>query len=85
MAPLFANQSCDPFLSKSCLYVIEFYIQYAVNASDAADYQKTLEFFKKKNIRLTICNTDHDDYGKSTGAGALGIWTHHLKSIEILD
>ena len=30
-------------------------------------------------------NTGHDYLGKSTGAGALGIWTHGMKDISFLD
>lgn len=85
MAPFFANQSCDPYLPKSAECVIGSYIQYAVNAGDASDYQKTLDFTKKNNIRLVVRNTGHDYIGKSTGAGAVGIWTHNMKDIEILD
>ncbi|KAJ4178346.1 hypothetical protein NW755_013271 [Fusarium falciforme] len=36
------------------------------------------------NLRLVIRNTGHDFLGKSTGAGSLNIWTHHLKNIELL-
>lgn len=33
-----------------------------------------------------MLNTSHPSYsGKSTGAGALAIWTHHLKDIRIFD
>ena len=31
-----------------------------------------------------IKNTGHDFSGKSGGAGALSIWTHHLKVIQFL-
>lgn len=31
-----------------------------------------------------IKNTGHDLLGKSTGSGALGIWTHNLKSIDFI-
>lgn len=85
MAPFFANQSCDPFLPQNARCVIGSYIQYAVNATGASDYQKTIEFVQKHNIRLTIRNTGHDYNGKATGAGAVGIWTHHMKSITITD
>jgi hypothetical protein len=34
---------------------------------------------------LVIRNTAHDWLGKSTGAGALGLRTYNLKSIEVLD
>jgi FAD/FMN-containing dehydrogenase len=56
-----------------------------VNAGGASDYQKTIEFTKKNSIRLVVRNTGHDYIGKSTGAGAVGIWTHNLRNIEILD
>jgi FAD/FMN-containing dehydrogenase len=32
-----------------------------------------------------VRNTGHDYNGKSTGAGALGIWTHNLKNLTIRD
>ena len=32
--------------------------------------------------RFVARNTGHDFLGKSVGAGALGLWTHHLKGIE---
>ena len=34
--------------------------------------------------QLVVKNTGHDFSGKSTGAGALGIWTHHLKEIDYI-
>ncbi|KAK2745697.1 hypothetical protein FQN57_003594 [Myotisia sp. PD_48] len=84
MAPFFANQSCDPFL-KDGQCVIGSYVQYAVAASSACDVKKTVAFAKSHNIRLVVRNTGHDYYGKSTGAGALAVWTHRLKGIELLD
>lgn len=85
MASFFANQSCDPFLPPDSQCILGTYVQYAVDAQDAADYQRTIELTRSHNIRLVIRNTGHDYLGKSTGAGAVAIWTHHLKSIEILD
>jgi hypothetical protein len=85
MAPFFANRSCDPFYPKGYQCVVGAYIQYAVNASTASDYQQTIAFAKSHNIRLVIRNTGHDYFGKSTGPGALGIWTHYLKDIEVLN
>lgn len=32
----------------------------------------------------TLRNTGHDFVGRSTGAGALSVWTHHLKNFEFL-
>jgi hypothetical protein len=85
MAAFFANSSCDPFTSPSAQCVVGSYVQYTVNATSARDYQRALEFVQEHNIRLVIRNTGHDYYGKSTGAGALGIWTHNLKDMKVLD
>jgi FAD/FMN-containing dehydrogenase len=85
MAPYFANLSCDPFTPRSSRCIVGTYVQYAVNASSAAEYQATLEFAQSHNIRLVIRNTGHDFLGKSTGYGALAIWTHNIKSVTTLD
>ncbi|KAF9876186.1 FAD binding domain-containing protein [Colletotrichum karsti] len=85
MAAFFANQSCDPFLQPSDRCIIGTYVQYAVKAASAADYSATIKFAQENNIRLVIRNTGHDYLGKSTGAGALALWTHHLKDIKVLD
>ncbi|EMC98973.1 hypothetical protein BAUCODRAFT_65846 [Baudoinia panamericana UAMH 10762] len=82
MAPFFANQSCDPFTPPSAQCVIGTYVQYAVNVSSPADVIAGIAFATLFNIRLVIRNTGHDYNGKSTGAGALGLWMHHLKNIS---
>ncbi|KAL1646202.1 Zinc finger E-box-binding homeobox 1 [Didymella pomorum] len=81
MAPFFANQSCDPFQPRERPCELGNYVRYAVDASGPADVQKAIAFAASKNIRLVIRNTGHDYLGRSTGAGSLGIWTHHLKEI----
>lgn len=55
---------------------------YAANVTSAEDVRKVLDFTQRRNIRLVIRNTGHDYIGKSTGAGAVTLWTHHLKSID---
>ncbi|OTA53870.1 FAD binding domain-containing protein [Hypoxylon sp. EC38] len=85
MAPFFANMSCDPFTPRNAQCVIGSYVQYAINTSSIDDYRSALTFVRKHNIRLVIRNTGHDYMGKSTGAGALAIWTHHLKNITAQD
>ncbi|KAH6641401.1 hypothetical protein F5144DRAFT_545454 [Chaetomium tenue] len=82
MAPFFANQSCDPFTSQSKPCTLGNYVVYAVEAESAADIVATVKFAKKNNIRFVIRNTGHDYLGRSTGAGALSVWTHKLKGIE---
>lgn len=85
MAAFFANESCDPFTSRDAQCIIGSYVQYAVNATGASDYIATLDFTRQRNIRLVIRNTGHDYLGRSTGAGAIALWTHHLKDITVLD
>ncbi|KAK6213639.1 fad binding domain-containing protein [Colletotrichum tabaci] len=85
MAPLFANASCDPFTSRDVPCALGNYVSYAVDASGPADVQAALRFADQHNVRLVVRNTGHDYNGRSTGAGALAVWTHHLKGAEIID
>ncbi|KAL8695331.1 MAG: hypothetical protein Q9224_003420 [Gallowayella concinna] len=85
MAPFFANQSCDPFQPRSAPCMLGNYINYAINVTKRSDISKGVEFATRHNIRLVIRNTGHDFNGKSTGAGSLGIWTHHLKDLRFFD
>lgn len=85
MAPFFANRSCDPFTPRSADCVIGTYVQFTVNVSSAADVAAGIKFANDRNIRIVIRNTGHDYNGKSTGAGALGLWVHNLKDIKIKD
>lgn len=84
MAAWFANDSCNPFATPSSHCVSNAYVKYAVNATGVTDFQATLAFATKNNIRLVIRNTGHDFFGKSTGAGALALWTLSLKDIEVI-
>lgn len=85
MAPFYANLSCDPYTPREAQCIIGTYVRYAVNATSAEDYRLTFAFAQERNIRLVIRNTGHDYFSKSTGAGALALWTHHLQDIAILD
>ncbi|KAL9117519.1 MAG: hypothetical protein Q9187_005943, partial [Circinaria calcarea] len=85
MAPIFANASCDPFTPKTLRCTLGNYVDYAINVSNPADILRGIAFAKSKNIRFVIRNTGHDYLGKSTGSGALSVWTHHLKTVEFLD
>ncbi|KAL4960182.1 FAD-dependent oxidoreductase [Aspergillus stella-maris] len=85
MAPFFANGSCDPFhpVEKPC--TLDNYVVYAVNVTKHEHVSKAIQFAKEHNLRTVIRNTGHDYNGKSTGAGALAIWMHNVKDIEIKD
>ncbi|RMZ37648.1 hypothetical protein AFCA_001903 [Aspergillus flavus] len=85
MAPWFTNGTCDPYHPVSQPCTLGNFVRYAVNVSTPAHVAKTLQFANEHNIRFVIRNTGHDYNGKSTGAGALSVWTHHLKGIEFKD
>lgn len=61
------------------------YVYYSVNVSTIAHVQAAIKFAKSNNIRFVIRNTGHDFMGKSTGYGALSIWTHHVLGMEIIE
>lgn len=84
MAYLFTNDTCNPFSAADRGCTLGNLIAYAVNATSTSDIQQTLAFVKEHNVRLVIRNTGHDYNGKSTGAGALGLWLHHLDELEYL-
>ena len=84
MSYLFTNNSCNPFLPEGTGCTLGNLVSYAVNASSTKDIQQTLAFAQTNNIRLVIRNTGHDYNGKSTGAGALGLWLHHLDSLQFV-
>ncbi|RMZ66108.1 FAD binding domain-containing [Pyrenophora seminiperda CCB06] len=84
-APIFARSSCNPFTPKDKKCLMGNYVHYAVRVAGADDIAATILFAKKHNIRLVIRNTAHDYMGRSTGAGALAIWTHFLKDVTIVD
>ncbi|KAL9089694.1 MAG: hypothetical protein Q9159_002422 [Coniocarpon cinnabarinum] len=85
MQQIFANQSCDPFQIRSSRCIIGSYAVYTVNATTPEDVSRAIWFATYFNIRIVIKNTGHDYQGKSTGAGSLGIWVHHMKDISFLD
>jgi hypothetical protein len=85
MAPLFANNSCNIFAPEDTSCTLGGLVSFAVNATSASDFQKTIQFVRRHNIRLVIRNTGHDYNGKSTGSGALAIWTHDMKYQELVD
>lgn len=83
--PMFANASCDPFTPRNTTCSFGNYVRYAVNVTGPEDIAATIKFADEKNVRLVIRNTGHDYVGRSTGAGALALWTHNLKGIEVMN
>ncbi|KAF5667299.1 putative isoamyl alcohol oxidase [Fusarium heterosporum] len=85
MAPLFANQTCDPFQPRNRPCNLGNYARYTVNATSAEHIISAIDFAREKNIRFVIRNTGHDYLGRSIGAGSLAVWTHYLKSTEVVE
>jgi hypothetical protein len=82
MQTYFANQSCDPFTDRSKPCTLGNYVSYSLKATEHKDVIEALKFAKANNIRVIVRNTGHDYLGRSTGAGALAIWTQALKNIS---
>ena len=85
MSPIFSNNTCHWATNISTPCLIGNYPYMAVNVSSAEEIATTVKFAAEKNVRLNIKNTGHDFLGRSTGAGALSVWTYHLKSVEVFD
>lgn len=82
MWPLYEGRSCMPTDDPSGECTVGGYSSYAVNVSNVAQIQLAVNFARNAGLRLVVKNTGHDFNGKSTGAGALSIWTHNLKDIK---
>jgi FAD/FMN-containing dehydrogenase len=82
MQSYFANQSCDPFTDRSKPCTLGNYVSYSVKATENSHVVAALAFAKENNVRVLVRNTGHDFLGRSTGAGALAIWTQDLKKIS---
>lgn len=82
MQSYFANQTCSPFTPRTTPCTLGNYVSYAIKATSHADITAALSFARAKKIRVLVRNTGHDFLGRSTGAGALAIWTQDLKTIS---
>lgn len=54
---------------------------YYVDVRDASHISATLRFAHAHNIRISVKNTGHDFFGRSSVPNTLAIWTHNLDSI----
>ncbi|KAI1743716.1 putative 6-hydroxy-D-nicotine oxidase [Xylaria scruposa] len=85
MSPLYQGKTCMPQNGNDSTCDIGGFPSYAVNISSVAQIQLAINFARNTNVRLVVKNTGHDFLGKSTGASALSIWTHNLKSIDYIE
>ncbi|KAL2753033.1 hypothetical protein ACRALDRAFT_2141444 [Sodiomyces alcalophilus JCM 7366] len=81
----FQNQSCVPHTDRSTPCDLGNYASYSINVSSVDHVIAGLDFAERNNVRLVIKNSGHDFYGKSTGKGALALWTRHLDHKEIIE
>jgi FAD/FMN-containing dehydrogenase len=55
---------------------------YYVDVRNASHISATLKFAHTHNIRISIKNTGHDFFGRSSVPNSLAIWTHNLKNLD---
>lgn len=84
MSPLYQGQTCLPQNGNTSTCTIGGHPSYVVKITNVAQIQLALNFARNLNLRLVVHNTGHDFLGKSTGAGALSVWTHNLKNINFI-
>ncbi|KAK8110233.1 uncharacterized protein PG998_006690 [Apiospora kogelbergensis] len=86
MWPLFQGLTCLPqnagVAGKTC--ELGGSPVHVINVTTVADVQLAVNFARNTGVRLVVRNTGHDYIGKSTGAGSLSIWTHHLKDLDFI-
>ncbi|KAH7303071.1 hypothetical protein B0I35DRAFT_415412 [Stachybotrys elegans] len=86
MNPLFLNNTCTPYESvnpSSC--TLGNLAEYSINVTSAADAIAGVKFARTHRIRLVVKNTGHDYLGRSTGQGALSLWTHNLQDSALIE
>ncbi|KAJ5121848.1 FAD linked oxidase N-terminal [Penicillium atrosanguineum] len=55
---------------------------YYVDIREPSHISAALKFAKTHNIRISIKNTGHDYYGRSSVPNTLAIWTHNLDTLK---
>lgn len=53
-----------------------------VDAREASDITATIKFAQTHKLRVSIKNTGHDYFGRSTNPDTLAIWTHNMNSMK---
>lgn len=87
MNPLYTGLTCVPGTDLSALGTCTEggYSLYYVNVTSVAQIQLSVNFARSLDLRLVVRNTGHDYNGRSTGYGALSIWTHGLKELNYVE
>ena len=85
MNPFFQNTTCSPYYRTDQACTLGNYVSYAISVAGPADVIAAINFTQTHNVRLVIKNTGHDYMGKSTGTGALSLWTHNLQAKQLVN
>ncbi|CAF1262490.1 unnamed protein product [Rotaria sordida] len=78
------NSSCSIFTNSTTCNQGSVSV-FAVNATLPEHVQKTVRFAATNNFRLVIKSTGHDYLGRSTAAGSLLLWLHHMKTMTLIE
>ncbi|KAK3688916.1 hypothetical protein B0T22DRAFT_407656 [Podospora appendiculata] len=84
MTTYYSGDTCLPQNGNTSTCTLGGFPLYSLAVTTVAQIQLAVNFARNANIRLVVKNTGHDFLGKSTGAGALSIWTHKLKTLEFI-
>ncbi|KAI0172760.1 FAD binding domain-containing protein [Hypoxylon sp. FL1284] len=82
--PYWQNNTCSPFTAPGVPCELGNRPVYSIDVTGSADVRAGLKFAADNNIRLVIRNTGIDYLGKSSGKGALALWTYNLKTTEVI-
>lgn len=82
LVTFWTNDTCLPLgASPSDSCTRGYYGDYVVLAKTREHVKATIDFARKRNLRLVIRNTGHDFMGRSTGSGSLILNTHSIKDV----
>ncbi|KAI7778255.1 restculine oxidase precursor [Diaporthe eres] len=84
--PLLEGLSCLPpnFTRPDATCTLGGLPSYVMNVTDVEKIQLAVNFARNLKLRLVVKNKGHDFNAKSTGAGALTVWTTYLQDIVYL-
>ncbi len=78
------NSSCSIFVNSSTCNQGSVPVL-AIDAISPEHVQAAVRFAVMNNLRLTIKSTGHDYLGRSTAAGSLLLWLHHMKNMTLIE
>ncbi|KAH8895310.1 FAD-binding domain-containing protein [Thozetella sp. PMI_491] len=83
--PLYEGRTCLPLNAPGGNCTVGGFPVYVVNVTNVAQVQLAVNFARNLNLRLVVKNKGHDFLAKSTGGGALSIYTNWLRDVRFLE